>query len=173
MGLDITAYSKLKKVPCKFNSDGEPINDKGQDREGVFIPYAHSSFPEHHKGLTPKAAYEYGKSFDFRAGSYSGYNAWREQLAALAGYAAKPGFTDAKPHSETAWDMDSGPFWELINFSDCEGCIGPVVSAKLAKDFADYQAKADAHDDEYFRRKYSEWRKAFEMAADGGAVDFH
>lgn len=32
---------------------------------------------------------------------------------------------------------------------------------------------ADAWGDEYWRERYAYWRQAFEMAADGGAVDFH
>lgn len=55
----------------------------------------------------------------------------------------------------------------------CEGVIGSSVSAKLAKDFADFQKDADAHEDRNFREKYAEWRKEFEMAADDGAVSFH
>lgn len=99
----------------------------------------------------------------FRAGSYSGYNEWRNQLAFLAGYAG----------AEDAWaNCTCGPFWELINFSDCEGVIGPVTSAKLAKDFADYQEKADEHESPYFRDLYKDWRIAFETASDNGAVLF-
>jgi hypothetical protein len=76
-------------------------------------------------------------------------------------------------HDAAAWGMSEGPFWELIHFSDCEGTIGPEVSAKLAQDFARYQDQADAHPDERFRDLYATWRTAFEMASQGGAVDFH
>jgi len=110
------------------------------------------------------------------AGSYGGYNRWREQLAELAGYPAgdyeQYGRT-YQSHCVPCWNGEAGPFSELINFSDCEGVIGASVSAKLAKDFADFQPKADAHEDDRFRMKYAEWRQAFEMASDSGAVDFH
>lgn len=53
--------------------------------------------------------------------------------------------------------------------------IGPKTSAKLAMDFAAFQEKADLFDwsDEYYANKYADWRRAFELAADGGAVCFH
>jgi hypothetical protein len=89
---------------------------------------------------------------------------------------------------EPVWadEEAKGPFTELINFSGCEGYIGPVVAAKLAKDFADYQQRAEEYaanqgepdhgsedwsGDEWLE-VYNDWRRAFEMAADGGAVIF-
>ena len=80
--------------------------------------------------------------------------------------------------AKAAWanGAQGRPFFELIHFSDCEGIIGPKISAKLAKDFADNQAKADVYrvdEASWFREKYSDWRRAFEMAADNGAVEFH
>ena len=63
------------------------------------------------------------------------------------------------------------PFYELINFSDCEGFIGPKTSAKLAKDFAAWQEKAGERG--WFSEKYAQWRAAFELAANGGVVQFH
>lgn len=76
-------------------------------------------------------------------------------------------------YAASAWAATGGPFWELINFSDCEGVLGPATSAKLAGDFATWQEKADQHPDEAFRVLYARWRKACEMAADGGALVFH
>jgi hypothetical protein len=71
------------------------------------------------------------------------------------------------------WNGAQGPFSELIHFSDCEGVIGTAVSKKLAADFAAFDEKAKAAGNERYYAKYQEWRKAFEMAANGGAVDFH
>jgi hypothetical protein len=158
MGLDITAYSRLKPAPdAEVNEDGYPVNwgDFVQIRENP-------DFPGRAKGLTNRAIYKVGESFGFRAGSYSGYNEWRSQLADLTG----------KP--EATYRLDSkGPFAELICFSDCEGVIGPEVSKKLAKDFADWEDRARKSGDEYFFSKYQEWKRAFEMASQNGAVDFH
>ncbi len=157
MGLDIRAYKNLKDgIELRLSEDDEEFEDSD------FIQlYDNPDFPDSAEGINCKLAYEnYDDYFRFRAGSYSGYNHWRHQLAQLAGYLS----------ANDAWDKTSGPFWELINFSDCEGTIGPVISAKLAKDFADFQKKADAHPDEFFKQSYTNWRNACEMAKDNGAV---
>jgi len=164
MGLDITAASKLELIP-----------DAPVDLDAFHVGSNPDEFADRADGLKP-GLYRSHAELNFRAGSYSGYNAWREQLAELAGYPKRMHFSGHKPpealHAAGAWETTSGPFWELINFSDCEGVIGPKTSVKLAKDFADHQAKADAHPDEWFRDLYAMWRRAFELASDAGAVDF-
>jgi len=170
MGLDITAYRQLKPVAC----------DRYDEcwKEHAHIHPNGDDFPGRDEGLT-RGCHAYAEEFGFCAGSYIGYNHWREQLAALAQYplAPDPGehHKGEMAHAAAAWsgDVESGPFYELIDFSDCEGTIGPVVAKKLAADFALYQERANAHEGEYWRERYADWRKAFEMAADGGAVCFH
>ena len=77
---------------------------------------------------------------------------------------------------QTISQKEGLPFVELIDFSDCEGVIGPKVAAKLAKDFADYEFMASAFaaesNDDFFLALYREWRRAFEWAADGGMIYF-
>lgn len=167
MGLDITFYRALgKPTPCTDES-GEC------GHEDLWV---NSDFPAQSDGLKTghyEAAEDSGR---FRAGSYSGYNAWREQLAQLAGYEATEyaRFGTTEPlHAATVWNGATGPFAELINFSDCEGVIGPTTSAKLAKDFAEFDEKARATFDKYNYDKYRKWQKAFESASQNGAVVFH
>lgn len=161
MGLDISVYRNVGPTT---------------DPDDRFYANNDPEFAGRSAGL-PEGPIKGELVFGFRAGSYSGYGEWRNQLAELAGYPAKrhiPGFKPAEDsYAAGAWATTQGPFWELIHFSDCEGTIGPVVSAKLAKDFADFQDRADEHGDDYFRKKYAEWRRAFETASDSGAVDFH
>ncbi|MBT2142733.1 MULTISPECIES: hypothetical protein [unclassified Rhodanobacter] len=171
MGLDITAYRKLEPAPMQgFDADGEPLQ-----MDAVRL-YRNGDFPGRADDIDESVAYVPSDSFDFRAGSYRGYNQWREQLAELAGYPigeyVQCGVT-TESRCVGFWNGETGPFSELINFADNEGVIGASVAAKLAKDFAEYQAKADAHPDERFRDRYADWRRAFEMAADNGAVSFH
>lgn len=180
MGLDITWYRRLTKA-----APGEGIDPKYPDdydyANGYKRLYKNNSFPGRADEIEDRAIYRAEESDGFRAGSYSGYNTWRDQLAELSGAYAEtmpsPGeyAYGRMSFAAGAWrdEVTEGPFYELLNFSDCEGVIGAAVSAKLARDFAALQEKADAHPDEYFRAKYREWRKAFEMAADGGAVEFH
>lgn len=176
MGLDITAYRKIAKIDAVFNAGGEPIDPA--TREAIdydMMACINSDFPGRADEIEDRAVYSAKDRFGFLAGSYGGYNGWREQLAKLAGYPVGQYEKYGKmydSHCLACWNGATGPFSELINFSDCEGVIGAAVAAKLAKDFADFQSKADECDD-FFTLKYAEWRKAFEMAADAGAVSFH
>lgn len=170
-GLDVTAYEKLTIISSpQFNKDGEPVG-KNQ------VQLAPVEFAERFAGLTPRRVYGYQSSFEFRAGSYSGYNYWRNELAKLAGYEQTPyksfnGKTELR-YDATVWDIKKGPFWELIDFSDAEGVIGPVVCKRVYKDFLQYRAAAAKHSDEYFRSSYEDWMKAFAMCANDGAIVFH
>jgi hypothetical protein len=169
MGLDITAYGKLTPAPDAEMEDGQPVDWECyvQIRESL-------DFPGRIEPLTDGVVYSFADSFGFRAGSYSGYNAWREWLAKLAGYPAADGSGHGHVHSAGAWAVQDGPFHKLINFTDCDGTLGPAVSAKLAAEFAEWDDRAKAAANEpWLYQSYQNWRRAFEMAADGGAVDFH
>jgi hypothetical protein len=152
MGLDISAYSKVQKL------EGVSVDDADCSL------YHNPDFPGRADDV-PSGPITHGKSMGFRAGSYGGYNAWRDDLARLAGFASAGAVWREKPAS--------GPFLELIYFSDCEGTIGTAVSKKLAADFAAHQGKADASGAQRFREVYADFRKAFELAYDDGAVAFH
>lgn len=156
MGLDIRAFRKI-------TAGDETVRDEDGDvTEGWFTFYVNPDFPERADGLKDDCPYKAEEEFHFRAGSYGGYNQWRNDLALTVGWKS----------AEDAWAATSGPLWELINFSDCEGVIGPTTSKKLADEFANFQSQADAHPDDRFRYLYSCWRKAFEMASDDGCVRF-
>src|SRR5216117_1196420 len=114
MGLDITAYRQIKKLDCEVK-DGEPIGPNCQPLD--WKEYAHLySYPpwmDRADGIED-GYYSFAEAMKFRAGSYSGYNNWRNDLARLAGW----------KDDEEAWKATEGPFWELINFADNEGVIG-------------------------------------------------
>ena len=171
MGLDITAYSKLEwiRLPTQQEIDGEV--DCGEN-----LIWLHQDLIESSNGFGPRCRlgegiYSYAETFDFCAGSYGGYNSWRNQLADFAGH--------------SGWDQRdslSGPLAELIYFSDCEGIIDSTVAEKLNRDFVNLQDKLTewisrdlprAHEDSYFVRKFRDWHKAFLLASDGGCVKFH
>src|SRR6185369_8640605 len=112
MGLDITWYTGLAvDEAARFNDCGEPPDDRVNF-------HRNPHYPERADGVTEGAIYSYADRDGFRAGSYSGYNAWRRQLAKLAGWGS----------DDDCWNSGDkpGPFKELICFSDCEGVIGPV-----------------------------------------------
>lgn len=174
MGLDISYYRRL--VLC------EP----GQGYGAVIAVANEDAFTDRAAPLMNGCEYAGEFVGGFRAGSYSGYSMWREQLARLAGYpamnvgvgnaAAFDSYAQAYPHASAAWMLPTPrdmPFYPLINFTDCDGVIGSDAARRLAQDFAAHQDVADSHPDEYFRTKYREWRTAFETASDDGAVVLH
>ena len=199
MGLDISYYGNVKRIPDEKVPEGvEAFNQAYEDwensRDGnTYLYYIHpdrSYFGEHMKGLEP-GWYEVPREGGgyLRAGSYSGYNSWRNDLALAAGY--EGGAEEVwGTMSDQLYKPDSPPFLELINFSDSEGVIGPDVSKKLYNDFVNYEntikqevdkwflkihpEKAYGVDDtKWFLSKYEEWKKAFETASNGGFVSFH
>ena len=173
MGLDTSWYRGLKKRDdVIFDGEGEPTNVDDYCR-----PYVNSYFPKQADNIEDRAIYEYETSGDDGwHGGYGRYSGWRNWLAKIAGY---PEGTyeqygkDWPSHCVECWNGKKGPFSELINFSDCEGVIGPKTSAKLAKDFARFDDKAKADGDEYQYAAYCSFRKAFEEAANNGCVSFH
>lgn len=158
MGLDVLAYSKLTPVEVELDENG----DRKEYNSRIVNFYKNHPSHDRSDGLDTDKLYQCEDYFSFKAGSYSGYNHWRNQLAILAGYDG----------AEGAWEAADGDFWELINFSDCEGTIGSETSKKLLADFEAFQSKADEHEDQWFKQRYENFKTAFELASDGGAVKF-
>lgn len=158
MGLDITAYKNLKVVANpELDEDGELLDYDTQWKPGASMEWSEECFPGRGEGIEPQKVYTWEEEFDFGAGSYSGYNRWRSTLESFA---------------------IENQFQELINFADNEGVIGFVVSKKLAKDFVENEERAiefskTINDGEWWINKYTDWKEAFEMASENGAVDFH
>lgn len=124
-------------------------------------------FPYHMAGLSSSHFYRLkGQKYSFRAGSRPSYNQWRDWLAQVSG------FKDA----HDIWRLQPlTGFVELINFSDSDGTIGPVVSSKLAKDFKDFEKIAieKSKNTPFMMDMYYNWKKAFEVAAKNGAIKFY
>lgn len=157
MGLDISVYSNVQ-------SDCE-----ARFEDGEFDIYA-----KNYSGMEAQLSpWEDGDclsgdfAHSFRAGSYSGYNIWRNQLAELM----------LKVPAEHIWEnadeYKDKPFYYLINFSDCEGVIGSDIAEILYNDFVNYEHILKDINDEYFVSKYHEWTEAFNIAKNDGCVVFH
>jgi hypothetical protein len=174
MGLDITVYTRVEKAHPTFQktiADSEDPREEAYEM-GFEIPYVEEGREKRAAGLELGVAYKADDRWGFRAGSYSGYNQWREQLAQLAGVDDINKFWNQMGEAEEAGGRLDVPFAELIAFSDCEGTLGPEVCARLAKDFAKFDERA-SQGDEYFYDKYQEWRRAVEDAAQNGFISFH
>jgi hypothetical protein len=128
---------------------------------------ANPHFPGREEGA-PTGLYSFEKMQRVLSMGYGSYMHWRTVLASMVGYDPRP-YWDCKLPED-----DSKPFMKLIFFSDCEGTLGPVVAAQLAKEFDEWAGKAKtwAGVDAPFYRYYSSMREAVHMAADGGAIKF-
>lgn len=172
MGLDISVYSRLQLVESVvLDSFGDPVGE-----EDLVRVCANADFPGREEGLLDRGFYRVeGEHLHIGCGAYSTYSRWRNELAKLAGYPERvhqSQYGNRSGHDAGAWEASGGPFWEQINFTDCDGTIGPVVAAKLAKDYGDFAAKAEQVGG-YFWSQYQQWKEGFEVAADGGMVVFH
>lgn len=152
MGLDITDYKNLKKIE-------NPERDEYGDLENLELLEIHQdlldSTEEYFRGRTQGLAagvYESEESENFRAGAYTGYNQFRNQLEKIT---------------------TNTQLYELIMFSDCEGYIGSVVSNKLAQDFQDLEVTAKKKLEERDLNIFLEFKNAFELASHNGCVSFH
>lgn len=155
MGLDVIAYKKLKEVGnSKLNSHDNLVEHKNEWCPGICMEWSETHFPGRGEGIESNKVYTYESKCSFRAGSYSGYNEWRDLLYKFKGDIA---------------------FQELIIFADNEGVIGPVVSKKLYEDFKKYKNEAEEYAQtagDWWLYKYNDWLNAFELASDNGAVEF-
>lgn len=72
-------------------------------------------------------------SCTFRAGAYSTYNRFRNCIST----------TILKVEAREVWEKPfqykDKPFFEFINFSDCDACFDYVIAEKLLKDFTEHK----------------------------------
>jgi hypothetical protein len=123
MGLDIRAYSNIKRVENQSITNCESDN---------LIKIWTDNFPDH-------CEFEDGyydethttREYHFSAGSYRSYNKFRDILSYLIHG------VPASTIWEDEYSYQSKPFVEMLNFSDCEGIIGTLFSEKLYHDFKD------------------------------------
>ena len=148
MGLDITAYGKVKFVEC---SDSDEIECKwawGEDKGlGDFtVTFINEYFPLHSEGLL-SGVYTYDDCVYGGSWGYSRWSNFRNELARIAGYTpmteedspeewdnyTKSNFL-SNPYQARVFNVEGGTLFELINFSDCDGVINTTVCKKIYKD---------------------------------------
>jgi hypothetical protein len=182
MGLDITAYSQITLLEILPDEEAwqEKYGDADEDEDApdsdpplVFLS-ADLPFLDRLAPLvvppTGIAVYQAtGDAFAFRAGPYSYYNHWRKQLSFLVTGLPPEQLWNTRGHAETR----QLPFYLLIDFSDCDGAIGPQAARVLAQQFAQFQPQANTYQDDDFRELYSDFRRAFELVGNRGIVVFH
>lgn len=185
MGLDISYYSKIKKSYLQSNGD-----DDNEDEcwDNADFKSDNHGFIYQLGDLENDTFYVKGDNTErghFSAGGYSSYGQWRNELSKMAGYDSAnevwAGFDKAlrkiKLHKLNNTEGKMPPFYELIWFSDCEGVICSSISKKLYKDFLDFDKKAKKYESIYvhynsFYIQYENFKKAFKVASENGAVLF-
>jgi hypothetical protein len=165
MGLNISAYRGLKMAIGNGKAeDGEIDYDRYFHAWGVDC--TESACPGRAGSIVQDAIYEYKERIDFRAGSYTYYLGFRDWLAQLAGYKSLVEY----------WmnDNPNADFYELINFSDCEGVIGSVAAGELLNDFQKHTATVNQMTAQCdYPETFVAWKRACELAADNGAISLH
>lgn len=155
MGLAISAYKGIAKLEC--------TEWEGCCSEHAVQLRPSADFMDQADGLED-GCYSVRETMQRRVqASYSGYNRFREWLCGSV----------LAVTTRAVWN-DPGkfkgrPFVELINFSDCEGVIGPLTSAKLAQDFDQFPALRNHYE---YGETYQKFAAMFAFAADSGAVHF-
>ena len=136
MGLDIRVVSKLEKCDIQSDEAYEKYPNVIKVSTKYDLAFNQSA------GLEDECYYKYSSSDykAFRAGSYSGYGKWREQLSEAIGINIEDLWVlvsrDIKLNDLLGSNpINEIPFVELLCLSDCEGTIGPIVSKKLHNDF--------------------------------------
>jgi len=167
MGLDILVIPHATLLP------EHAFGDDCWDQEHIHVALPHPSMIRSVAGAQVGRCYavEDGETWDFRAGSYSGYGAFREALCEAAnGISIHEIWENELAHVNT-------PFFELLNFSDCEGVIGPVAAANLAQDFDEARdrvlaAFSQVGDGDWYAERYELWGTACHECADHGLIVF-
>lgn len=189
MGVDISAYSRLHLVPAHVDFGSADAYCEDEDHVEA---YTQACFARSADGLADAdvvvktangewvATRCYERTSETRRESvlsmaYSGYNRWRAALCE-----AVNGLT-----YEAFWEQPSrgeAPFRDVIEFSDCEGSIGPVAAARLAADFgnAEYRGRFEAHVRRHVEMvRVDFWLKAWDgylagsrLASDGGLIRY-
>ena len=168
MGLDVGYYENLDAIelPAGAKSSDDiqewmEENDVIEVRSGDgFLPRLDDLRPAFYKGS--------GRQGSFRAGSYGGYNRWRNELCQVM----------LGVNARVVWESPSkwsdSEFYELIDFSDCEGFIGPRTCAKLARDFMKNRKRfvQSPLTTDYDAQIYDKFQAAFVLASDTGCVRF-
>lgn len=155
MGLDVTAYKNIKII-----EDDEPEYHFTSGWEQSNMNNIHDK----------EIQIDFDEEFDFRAGSYGGYNFFRNFLCETIN-----NITAEELWNEKDAEVKQFPFYWLINFTDCEGYIGTSYCKILYKNFLDNKElfMSKTEDNLRFQQTYLDFLEAFKISQEEGLVNFH
>jgi hypothetical protein len=165
MGLAIRALSNVKLLDVCDVKDPErdTLEQKYMKQKVEFIYYL-DKFSVNDE--LPSGFYSYENIMYHSMGSYSGYGSFINILSEFCEKSSK---------------KDS-PFSELINYSDCEGFVGPITSKKLYSDFVKYKNQVirfiqsnneiGSENQMWYSQKYNDFISVLELAKNSGVLVF-
>lgn len=164
MGPQFNVFSKLTKMKMsevRLYEDGTP------EESNVTSFYSNPAYPAHIAGLDTTQFYRWGgKKMKFGTSTYEEYFEFKNHLAQIAGF----------ENLEELWGCGQPAFFiELINFSNTEGTIGPIICRKLYNDFKDNYDIAGQYflrleDGKKFWVHYQNWCRSLSVARQNGAI---
>jgi len=166
MPLYVKAYRQISELEdAERDPDGRPSDPTAWYAHPATVEFTENGWPGFTQGVTPGGAYGFTESWGFKVGTYGHFNQWRRVLTTMVAGCPE------------AWKDRPQPFAELFGFSDSDGIISGPVAKRIAADFVDFQPQAEAFaktniDGKYWLDYYNKWRRVFQIAADGGVVEF-
>jgi hypothetical protein len=156
MSVFFVACQGLKKFEGVVDRD---FRSTHFDHDAVEVD-GNTKWPYFSDGLEVGSTYMYETDAWFGFGKERLLNENVEKLAGLVGYNWRMPGAD-----------DPGPFREMFRWAG-NGRMGPIASAKLVVDFAEWDERARALGDDHFYGFYKNSRAMFEFASRDGCV-FH
>lgn len=181
MGLDAVSYEHYKEVDLSDIKEGFAMSDCDFDfddymyENGVYRVFSYTNFAEHAlagfsfakkdssffpKFFTVGPYVKTSGNVESSSTSYSGHSLYRNSL---------------KGFGASFKDPDS-PFYELMNFADNEGVLGPVACAALAEDYVNFPVlvtdSTSENDYQWLNKLHAKWKVAVENAANTGLIFF-
>lgn len=176
MGVDIRGYTNIRKIEAVLDEDGEPLDPTTREpMQDALKLWVNPDYPERAADIADKGVYAYDECAGHASYGYGSYNFWRDHLAKLAGWplgSYEQYGRSWDSHAASAWHADGGKLWELINFSDCEGTIGPAACTKIAAELREIAATDPQFPRPHDRAFFDEMVKIFEAVAGNGCVVF-
>ena len=179
MGVMISAYSRLALTE-PHTYDGDACYDLGHIHAFAYAGFEQSTrgLADHDRPVTlGREACIGGRCYiqtpetverKVCSWSYSGYGEWRRELAkAVLDVDVEDVWKDPDAYRDR-------PFFELLEFADNEGTIGPEAAADLLVDFREHRDQVPVDEIEFsgVTPLPDRWIEALTLAADGGLVRF-
>jgi hypothetical protein len=178
MGLDISGYATMTKYVLERTDDLDADYEK-RENEAYQYRQNYPEFARTEEGLEDEQWYDTAtpKRIDIGHWTYSGWNVFRESLSEFQGIEdIREVWAELKAGKRSP---DSVILHDIINFTDCDGAVGPKSVKRLAREFAYHKAAyldwletddavSDRHTAEWFRNSYLALTEGFAEVAEGG-----